>query len=90
MPVAILMVIFSDLRMIPVTVALESVTCRAVYVSVEGLCHIYKRHLRFSHSESSSFYVLVYLSFLLMKHLKLITCHMNIWLVVRIAQKHFI
>lgn len=39
--------------------ALESVTCRAVYVSVEGLCHIYKRHLRFSHSESSSFYVLV-------------------------------
>lgn len=59
--------------------ALESVTCRAVYVSVEGLCHIYKRHLRFSHSESSSFYVLVYLSFLSMKHLKLITCHTNIW-----------
>lgn len=57
----------------------ESVTCRAVYVSVESLCRIYKRHLRFSHSESSSFYVLVCLSFLPMKHLKLITCHMNIW-----------
>lgn len=91
MPVAILMVIFSDLRMIPVTRSpgecdlqsrlSQSKVCAISISDIYGFLIL--NHLPFM-------FLSVYLSFLLMKHLKLITCHMNIWLVVRIAQEHFI